>query len=157
MRGRTCSRAGSACSRRPPARRGTGWIGHADSGPAWAAGWSSSTPLRTTRRCALTSHLPHALAAALVASVPGETLPLAAGAFRDGTRVAGSDAALWAGIFLENRGPLLRALDRFETQLGLFRQALEARDESTIRSWWEAARARRGEFEAENAARGIED
>jgi prephenate dehydrogenase len=106
---------------------------------------------------ALTSHLPHALAAALAAAVPGESLPLAAGAFRDGTRVAGSDAALWAGIFLENRAPLLRALDRFETQLGVFRRALEARDESTIRSWWDAARARRSEFDAVNVARGIED
>jgi prephenate dehydrogenase len=106
---------------------------------------------------ALTSHLPHAVAATLAVTVPGESLPLAAGAFRDGTRVAGSDAALWAGIFLENRSPLLRALDRFETQLGVFRQALEASDDAAIRSWWEAARVRRGEFEAANAARGIED
>jgi prephenate dehydrogenase len=70
--------------------------------------------------------------------------------------VAGSDAALWAGIFLENRIPLLQALDRFETQLDVFRRALEACDEATIRSWWEAARARRGAFDAENVARGIE-
>jgi prephenate dehydrogenase len=106
---------------------------------------------------ALTSHLPHVLAAALAATVPGDLLALAAGAYRDGTRVAGSDAALWAAIFLENRVPLLRALDGFETQLGLFRQALEAREEATIRAWWEAARSRRGEFEAETASRGIED
>ncbi len=106
---------------------------------------------------ALTSHLPHALAAALAAVVPGESLPLAAGAFRDGTRVAGSDAALWAGIFLENRAPLLRALDRLETQFVVFRAALEARDEQTLLSWWEAARVQRGQFDFQNAVRGIED
>ena len=61
------------------------------------------------------------MAAALAASVPPELLPLAAGAYRDGTRVAGSDAALWAGIFLENRRPVLEALDRFEAQLAAFR------------------------------------
>jgi prephenate dehydrogenase len=54
---------------------------------------------------ARTSHLPHAVAAALAAAVPAELLALAAGAYRDGTRVAGSDPDLWAGIFLENRRP----------------------------------------------------
>src|SRR5262249_3976115 len=37
---------------------------------------------------AYTSHLPHATAAALASTVPVEWLPLAAGAYRDGTRVA---------------------------------------------------------------------
>jgi prephenate dehydrogenase len=106
---------------------------------------------------ALTSHLPHVLAAALAAAVPGDALRLAAGAFRDGTRVAGADAALWAAIFLENRAPLLRALEGFENQLGRFRQALEARDESAIRSWWEVARARRGQFDHLNAVGRIDD
>jgi hypothetical protein len=53
--------------------------------------------------------------------------------------------------------PLLRALDRLDAQIGQFRQALEARDEAKIRSWWETARGRRGAFDAENSARGIED
>jgi prephenate dehydrogenase len=106
---------------------------------------------------ALTSHLPHAVAAALTAAIPDEYLPLAAGAYRDGTRVAGSDAHLWTGIFLENRGPLLKALDRFQGQLDRFRQALEAGDEETLRSLWDSARARRGLFDAQNDPRGIED
>jgi prephenate dehydrogenase len=106
---------------------------------------------------ALTSHLPHAVAAALTAAVPAECLPLAAGAYRDGTRVAGSDAPLWTGIFLDNRAPLLRALDRFQDQVARFRQALEAGDAETIRSWWDAARARRGLFDAQNTPREIDD
>src|SRR5262249_22685474 len=43
---------------------------------------------------ALPSPLPHAVAAALAASVPPELLPLAAGAYRDGTRVAAADPDL---------------------------------------------------------------
>ena len=58
---------------------------------------------------AYTSHLPHALAAALAASVPADWLPMAAGAYRDGTRVAAADTGLWTAIFRENRGPLLKA------------------------------------------------
>jgi prephenate dehydrogenase len=91
---------------------------------------------------ARTSHLPHAVAAALAAAVPAELLALAAGAYRDGTRVAGSDPDLWAGIFLENRRPILDALAGFQAELAGFRRALEAGDDAWIRRWWAAARAR---------------
>jgi prephenate dehydrogenase len=104
------------------------------------------TPDAHDRALALTSHLPHAVAAALAAAVPVEALALAAGAYRDGTRVAGSDAALWAGIFRENRVPVLQALEQFQNQLEWFRQALEADDEQGLRSWWETAKAHRARF-----------
>ncbi len=100
-------------------------------------------PLGHDESLALTSHLPHAVAAALAASVPVELLPLTAGAYRDGTRVAAADAALWAGIFLENRQPVLNALDTFEARLAEFRAALEAGDQAGIIAWWDAARGRR--------------
>lgn len=99
------------------------------------------------RALALTSHLPHAVAAALAGSVPESLLPLAAGAYRDGTRVAGSDAALWAGIFRDNRGPTLDALARFEAELGRFRAALEADDEAALIAWWDTARRARLRFD----------
>src|SRR5438309_906068 len=66
---------------------------------------------------AYTSHLPHALAAALAGSVPVDWLPLAAGAYRDGTRVAGADTGLWTAIFRDNRGPMLKALDSLRDRL----------------------------------------
>ncbi len=101
---------------------------------------------------ALTSHLPHVVAAALAATVPAEWLGLAAGAYRDGTRVAGSDAALWSGIFLDNQGPLLAALDRYEAQLAEFRRAVEAGDAQSLREWWDRGRARRLLFRDGQAA-----
>jgi prephenate dehydrogenase len=97
---------------------------------------------------ARTSHLPHAVAAALAAAVPAELLALAAGAYRDGTRVAGSDPDLWTGIFLENRRPVLDALADFQAELAAFGQALEAGDDAWIRRWWAAAKARRARFDA---------
>jgi prephenate dehydrogenase len=108
-------------------------------------------PFAHDEALALTSHLPHAVAAALAAAVPVEALAFAAGAYRDGTRVAASDAALWAGIFRENRVPILQALARFQDQLDQFRQALEAGNEDDLRTWWETAKSRRSRFDGPDA------
>src|SRR5207247_219235 len=101
---------------------------------------------------ARTSHLPHVVAAALAAAVPAELLTVAAGGYRDGTRVAGSDPDLWTSIFLENRQPVLDALADFQAELAAFRRALEAGDDAWIRRWWAAARARRQRFGAPGVA-----
>lgn len=101
---------------------------------------------------ALTSHLPHAVAAALAGSIPRETLTMAAGAYRDGTRVAGSDGPLWAGIFRENRTPVLESLKTFRDALAGLESALEADDEQAIITWWEQAKSRRLHFDALNGS-----
>jgi prephenate dehydrogenase len=97
---------------------------------------------------AYTSHLPHALAGALASSVPAEWLPLAAGAYRDGTRVAAADTGLWTAIFRDNRGPLLKALGTLQEYLDAFKYALMHDDEEALRSWWGQAQRRRHLFEA---------
>jgi prephenate dehydrogenase len=109
-------------------------------------------PIEHDRGVARTSHLPHAVAAALAASVPRELLPMAAGAYRDGTRVAGADAGLWAAIFRDNRGPVLEALGSFESHLAVFRAALEADDEARLLAWWGEARRLRERFDPPEAA-----
>jgi prephenate dehydrogenase len=96
---------------------------------------------------AYTSHLPHALAGALASSVPVEWLPLAAGAYRDGTRVAAADTALWTAIFRDNRGPLLKALGTLRERLDAFEYSLMNDDGQAIGSWWDQARRRRQLFE----------
>lgn len=79
---------------------------------------------------AAVSHLPHLAAAALVntaASVEKRhtgTLSLAAGGFRDSTRIALGSPGLWREILLSNREPLLAVLDEFIEQLADFRQDL---------------------------------
>lgn len=104
------------------------------------------TPSVHDQALALTSHLPHVTAAALAAAVPETLLQLAAGAYRDGTRVAGADATLWAGILRDNRLCVLDALDQFESVLGDFRQALESDDPRALTAWWQSARGRRHAF-----------
>jgi prephenate dehydrogenase len=69
---------------------------------------------------AAVSHVPHLLAAALAAAA-GEAGPLAltlaAGSFRDGTWVAGSDPAFVTAMVEANAGPVTAALDRVLAQL----------------------------------------
>ncbi|WP_369255538.1 prephenate dehydrogenase/arogenate dehydrogenase family protein [Geodermatophilus amargosae] len=69
---------------------------------------------------AAVSHVPHLLAAALAAAA-GEAGPLAlalaAGSFRDGTRVIGSDPALVTAMVEGNAGPTAAALARVRAQL----------------------------------------
>jgi cyclohexadieny/prephenate dehydrogenase len=84
---------------------------------------------------ATTSHLPHAVAAGLAGVTPGEWLPLTAGGFRDTTRIAGGDPALWAAIFLANRDAVLTATQRFTTRLDEFRRLLESGDGAGLGRW----------------------
>lgn len=104
-------------------------------------------PKEHDRALALTSHLPHVVAAGLARLVAEDQLELAAGAFRDGTRVAAADAALWAAIFLENRDRLIEALDAFQAELEEFRGLIASEDEAGLRSWWEQGRRLRQRFD----------
>jgi prephenate dehydrogenase len=74
---------------------------------------------------ALTSHLPHLLASALASILPPDLADLTATGFRDTTRVAAGDPAIWTGIFAQNRTAVLQALDRLEARLAEFRAALQ--------------------------------
>jgi prephenate dehydrogenase len=107
------------------------------------------SPVEHDEVLAFTSHLPHALAAALALSVPADWQALAGGAFRDGTRVAGADCTLWTAVFRDNRGPVLKALGALEERLAAFKYAVMTDDEAAIREWWDEARQRRGQLEAE--------
>lgn len=78
------------------------------------------------RAVGLVSHLPHLIADALAltadrwARTPAERRALralAAGSFRDATRVAGADPDLWRGIFKSNAGPLRAATAAFQRAL----------------------------------------
>lgn len=86
------------------------------------------SPEEHDQALALTSHLPHLAASALALTLPEGLQNLAATGFRDSTRIAAGDPALWTDIFRHNREALLTALEGMERQLGLFRAALERSD-----------------------------
>src|SRR5205823_6259122 len=78
---------------------------------------------------ALTSHLPHLVAAAMAGILPPELQVLTASGFRDTTRVAAGDPTLWTGVFAQNRLAVLRALEQLEARLSQFREGL------TVQNW----------------------
>lgn len=90
------------------------------------------SPDEHDRAVAEISHLPHLLASALAAAADPQDLILAAGGWRDTTRVAAGDVELWRQIFCENRRHVLQSLDKFEKVLSAFRQALEGNDPAEL-------------------------
>jgi len=88
------------------------------------------------RAVAAISHLPHAVASALTVLAAehddGVLSGLAAGGFKDITRIASASPALWAGICLESAPALLPLLDDFTEVLGRFRTAIAARDADAL-------------------------
>ncbi|HTC58594.1 MAG TPA: prephenate dehydrogenase/arogenate dehydrogenase family protein [Solirubrobacteraceae bacterium] len=106
------------------------------------------------RLMANVSHLPHVLANVLVAQAVrsieshGATLdpevPLGSGpSFRDATRVAGANPAIWTDIYLSNRDLLAEALDGAIEELSAVRDTLRTGDAQRLAAWNERARAER--------------
>jgi len=90
------------------------------------------TPEDHDAALAMTSHLPHVVAAALATVLGPDQLELTATGFRDTTRIAAGDPALWTAILLQNRAAILDALTSFEGALGQFREALARGDRAAI-------------------------
>jgi cyclohexadieny/prephenate dehydrogenase len=89
-------------------------------------------PEEHDRALAVTSHLPHLVASALAGVLPPELHELTATGFRDTTRVAAGDPAIWTGIFAQNRVAVLDALNELCHRLSRFRAALEAGDTAAL-------------------------
>jgi prephenate dehydrogenase len=90
------------------------------------------------RLVALASHVPHLLAGALMneatktAEQDPVLLQLAAGGFRDMTRIAAGDPAIWPDILFENRAAIDQTLVALEERLDALRQALANDGRGTI-------------------------
>jgi prephenate dehydrogenase len=98
------------------------------------------------------SHLPHVFANLLVdqgrarvagALDSGERLPAAGPSFRDATRVAGANTAIWADIYRSNRDALITEIDAAVRRLGEVRELLAQGDLAALAAWNEHARAAR--------------
>lgn len=117
------------------------------------------------RLMATVSQLPHVLANLLVAQAVGTargddgTAALgrdggmrgAVGpSFRDATRVAGSNSAIWTDIYMSNHDLLIAAIDDLTARLVHVRELLADGDEQALRDWNDQARAERAALAAED-------
>lgn len=98
------------------------------------------------------SHLPHIIAVALVNQIAtyNETNPLyeslAAGGFRDLTRIASSHPAMWRPILLNNRDVLLQLLADWNEGIHSFQKMLEQEDGEGIEDQFKRAAAFRSQL-----------
>jgi prephenate dehydrogenase len=96
------------------------------------------TPDDHDRQVALVSHVPHLVAATLMnaatagAEQNGALLRLAAGGFRDMTRVAAGHPGIWPDICSENAGPIVHALEALVAELSAMRDRVAGRDRESI-------------------------
>lgn len=106
-------------------------------------------PATHDRAVAAISHLPHLVVDALVAAVVDmdpRFLDVAARGFKDTTRIAASDPAVWREIFQQNREALAEAVAAFRGALGRLEGILAAGDDAAIESALEAIRQTRAEL-----------
>lgn len=102
------------------------------------------------------SHLPHLIAATLAKTAgtaekkyPG-TLSLAAGGFRDTTRIALGSPEVWRGIILGNLDQVLRAIDAFQDELIHLKEILTTGESSLLDQFLTQAREVRLQIPAKN-------
>jgi len=100
-------------------------------------------PAEHDRALALTSHLPHALSAALAACLPETYFRLAGTGFLDTTRLASGDPELWRQIFSANRANVLAALDKFMERLAAIAGAIRQGDDKALEDMLAAAKRNR--------------
>jgi len=106
-------------------------------------------PARHDLLVAFVSHLPQVASTALMglaateeADEP-EILLLAAGGFRDLTRLAASNPTLWSDILLANRTAVARALDLYVARLSAIRDLIEAANAGAVERAFSEAKAAR--------------
>jgi cyclohexadieny/prephenate dehydrogenase len=101
------------------------------------------SPEAHDRALAQTSHVPHAVAAALAASLDVENRGLTAGGFQDTTRIAAGDPELWSAILLANAGEVAAGLRTVSAQLAELLAALETHDKTRLQALLRTAKQNR--------------
>lgn len=92
------------------------------------------------------SHLPHIIASTLVnyvrdADTKDELMKLlAAGGFKDITRIASSSPTMWQHICMKNKDNILKILDSYIQNLQEIASIIESENEQGIYHWFDASR-----------------
>ena len=116
------------------------------------------------RLMATVSHLPHVLAnvlasqAAAASADESERMPEVGRSFRDSTRVAGANPAIWADIFATNSDAVAAEIDAVVARLREAAELLRANDSEAVAEWHRGARDdRRALLEGEAAGGPLQE
>jgi prephenate dehydrogenase len=126
---------------------------HAQAVEVWVEGLGARAvrldPERHDRLVAMVSHLPQVASTSLMGVAATEEadepdlLLLAAGGFRDLTRLAASHPALWSDILIANRRQVASAIDLFVDRLEQLRGQIVREDAASVESVFDAAKGAR--------------
>ena len=118
-------------------------------------------PEKHDRATASISHLPHVIAYSLVNFVreadgdDGIMRALAAGGFKDITRIASSSPDMWESICLENKEQLLHAIEKYRETLDSAYNAIEKGDGAFLHEFFSAAKDYRDDMPTAGKGAGI--
>ncbi len=90
------------------------------------------------------SHLPHLISFGLANTVmshqnPKEIIALAAGGFKDMSRIAKSSPRMWGDIFKQNRENMLESIKSFEEQMNEAKKMIEEERYEDLENWMKKA------------------
>jgi prephenate dehydrogenase len=90
------------------------------------------------------SHLPHLISFSLANTVmshqnPKEIIALAAGGFKDMSRIAKSSPRMWGDIFKQNRENMLESIKSFEEQMNEAKKMIEEERYEDLENWMKKA------------------
>ena len=107
------------------------------------------SPEKHDEMIAFTSQLCHVIAVALINSDDPErnTVQYIGDSYRDLTRIAKINEDLWSELFQENKQELLRAMDDFEAQFALMKEAVQNDDLASMRTQFKESTKRRKQLE----------
>jgi len=89
------------------------------------------------------SHLPHIAAAALVNTANEKSLEFASSGFKDTTRIAASDPAIWRDICVTNRKQIVKALERYEKNIATLKKLIKGGSAARLKKEFERSKKRR--------------
>ena len=98
------------------------------------------------------SHLPHVVAASLVNLVKnsdsekGTMKAIAAGGFKDITRISSSSPVMWQNICLTNKDNILKLLEKYIASLEVIKEQISDSDEKEIYDFFDTAKTYRDSF-----------
>lgn len=98
------------------------------------------------------SHLPHALAAALVMAQSDQSMQVVGKGFADLTRIAAGDAGLWRDILLDNADNLKQSLKRLRSQLDRLESLLTVEQADQLYGYLHTAAEKRRSLNDRNQA-----
>ncbi|MEA4929154.1 MAG: prephenate dehydrogenase [Candidatus Limiplasma sp.] len=108
------------------------------------SGVTVTTPENHDRVIAYTSQLAHLVSSAYVKSPTAlDHIGFSAGSYKDLTRVAQLDPAMWTELFLLNREPLLAEVESLLERLTAYRDALNTQDAACLQTLLSEGRDRK--------------